>query len=73
MAALARGDRVQFRAIAYDRNNVILPDVQFFWSVTHSPSGSIDTRGEFNAMGEPGEYPGAVMVEAVQAPRRASE
>ena len=68
-ATLARGEKMQFRAIAYDKNNILLSDVSFRWSVTDPALGTIDQSGLFTADGSPGEYPGAVQVQASQRRR----
>ena len=65
---LARGEKTQFRALAYDGNRILLSDVHFRWSVTDPLAGIIDANGVFTAEGLPGEYPGAVEVVAVQRP-----
>ena len=65
---LARGEKTQFRAIAYDRNRVLLSDVYFRWKVMDPTAGTIDANGVFTAEGSPGEYPGAVQVLAIQRP-----
>ena len=66
VATLVRGSKVQFRAVAYDESHILLPDVTFQWRVTDSRAGTIDADGLFTAQDRPGEYPGAVRVEAVQ-------
>ena len=63
---LGHGERMPFRAVAYDENRVLIPDVFFRWSVADPDAGTIDASGVFVARGHPGEYPGAVHVEAVQ-------
>ena len=63
---LAIGDRIQFRAVGYDENRVLLPDVSYQWNVVESTAGSIDENGVFTATGSPGKYAGAVEVLAVQ-------
>ena len=65
-ATLSRGEKVQFRAVAYDKNRVLLPDVFFRWSVDDPRAGTIDVNGLFTAEGRPSEYRGAVRVEAFQ-------
>lgn len=57
---------VQFVAIAYDGNNVSIPNMLFQWEVEGSEIGEIDRRGLFIAKGPPGEYPDAVRVRAIQ-------
>ena len=66
---LAEGERMQFRALAYDENGVLLPDVFFRWSVADPAAGAMDSNGLFTAKGEIGEYLGAVQVEAMQRRR----
>ena len=66
VSTLTRGERMQFQALAYDRNRVLLPDVFFRWSLADSSVGTIDRNGLFTAKGEIGEYPGVIRVEAVQ-------
>jgi len=63
-ASLARGEKMQFQALAYDRNNVMLPDVFFKWKVADPAVGSIDANGLFMAKGLPGLYSGVVQVQA---------
>ncbi len=65
---LARGEKSQFRARAYDKNRTLLADVGFRWRVTNPLVGIIDADGVFTAEGLPGEYPGAIEVVAVQRP-----
>lgn len=65
---LARGEKSQFRARAYDKNRTLLTDVGFRWRVTNPLVGIIDADGVFTAEGLPGEYPGAIEVVAVQRP-----
>ena len=76
-ATLAPDEQVPFRAIAYDKNRVLLPDIIFRWTVPDSDIGKIDSSGLFTATGQPGEYPGAVQgavqVEAVQREPTSSE
>ena len=69
VATMAKGQRLAFRAVAYDKNDVVLSDVSFRWSVTDGSAGTIDASGVFIAQGSPGEYPGAVRVQAVQRSR----
>ena len=73
IATAARGDKVQFRAVARDRNGVLVPDVTFRWKVSNPEEGpavgTIDAGGLFTVQGPPGNYPGAVQVEAVQRGR----
>jgi hypothetical protein len=66
---LAMGDRLQLLAVAYDENGAVLPTVLFRWSVADPASGAIDRRGLFTASRQPGQYPGAIRVDAVQAAR----
>ena len=68
VVSLASGERIQFRAVAYDENRVLLPDVFFRWSVANSDPGSIDSSGLFAAKGGIGEYPAAVQRSRVPAP-----
>ena len=63
---LAQKERIQFQAVGYDKNNILMPDVFFRWSVINPDVGTIDSRGLFTAEGDPGEYPDAVRVEAFQ-------
>ena len=72
MATLAQGERMQFRAAAYDKRHVLLPDILFRWSVADDTVGTIDSNGLFIAEGAPGEYPGVIKVEAVQRQRASS-
>ena len=69
VATLPRGEKIGFRAVAYDENGVLLPDVFFRWSIADPAAGKIDSSGLFTAEGRIGEYPGAVQVEAVQRGR----
>ena len=69
IVALSRGEKVQFRAVAYDKNNILVPNVLFRWSVTHDPAGTVDANGLFTAEGLPGEYPGVIEVKAVERRR----
>lgn len=73
MATVARGDRVQFRAVARDSNGVLVPDVTFRWTVNNPKEGptvgTIDSGGLFTVQGEPGDYPSVVEVEAIQRKR----
>ena len=55
VATLARGDLVQFRAVAYDQNGVLLPDVTFNWKLMSRTVGSMDRNGLLTAEGDPGE------------------
>ena len=66
VATMAPDERIQFRAVAYDRGGVLLPNVSFRWSITDPAVGDIDGSGLFIAEGRPGEYPGAVQVEATE-------
>ena len=71
--SLALGERMQPRALAYDRNDILLSDVSFKWSVADAEAGSMDSNGVFTAEGRPGRYPGAIEVTAIQRqapPRR---
>ena len=70
VATLANGEKVQFRAAAYDKNGIVVPDAFFRWSVTDETVGSIDPNGVFTAKGPLGEYPGVVLVEAIQRLKR---
>ena len=45
VATLVRGSRVQFRAVAYDENHILLPDVTFHWSATDSRAGPSTPMG----------------------------
>ena len=73
VATVARGDRVQFRAVARDSNGVLVPDVTFRWTVNNPKEGptvgTIDSGGLFTVQGEPGDYPSVVEVEAIQRKR----
>ena len=66
---VARGEKVQFRAVAYDKNRALLTDVSFRWDMADPTAGTIDANEVFTAEGLPGEYLGAVSVQAVQKPR----
>ena len=66
VATLASGEEIQFRAAAYDENGIVVPDAFFRWSLTDDTVGSIDSNGVFTAKGLIGEYPGVVLVEAIQ-------
>ena len=68
-ATLAKGERIQFRAVAYDKNGILLPDVSFRWRAAGRDAGSIDSSGLFVANGDPGDYPEAIRVEALQYER----
>ena len=70
VATLANGEKVQFRAAAYDKNGIVVPDAFFRWSVTDETVGSIDPNGVFTAKGPLGEYPGVVLVKAIQRLKR---
>ena len=70
---LAREEKFQFRAIAYDENRIVLPDVLFRWTVTDRTAGTIDSSGLFTAKGPVAVYEGAVQVEAVQRLPASSE
>ena len=63
---LAREEKFQFRVVAYDENQIVLPDVLFRWKVTDHIAGTIDSNGLFTAKGPLAMYQGAVQVEAVQ-------
>ena len=65
-ASTASGQRVQFRAVAYDNNGIVLPDAFFRWSVADRSVGTIDANGVFTPKGPVGKYPGMVHVEAGQ-------
>ena len=39
VATMAKGQRLAFRAVAYDKNGVVLSDVSFRWSVTDGSAG----------------------------------
>ena len=69
VATLPRGEKIGFRAVAYDENGILLPDAFFRWSIADPAAGKIDSSGLFTAEGRIGEYPGAVQVEAVQRRR----
>ena len=71
-ASLARGEQILFRAVAYDKNRILLPNVIFRWSVADPAAGSIDVNGAFTAEGSIGDYPGAVQIEVVQQVRSSS-
>ena len=66
VSTLALAEKVQFRAVAYDRNHVMVPDVSFRWTITDPDVGTIDANGMFTAGGRPGEYLDAVQVETTQ-------
>ena len=55
VAATASGQRILFRAVAYDDNGVVLPDVFFRWSVADPSVGTIDVNGAFTAKGPIGK------------------
>ena len=63
---LGVGERIQFRAVAYDENRILLPDASYQWNVVESAAGTVDDTGVFTASGNPGKYPGVVEVLAVQ-------
>lgn len=64
--SVAPRGRVQFSATAYDGNGVVITDVTFRWSVVDAAAGTISRDGLFRAGSQPGEYPNAIRVQAVQ-------
>ena len=73
VATIARGEKVQFWAAAYDENHILLPDILSKWSMADPAAGSIDANGVFTAKGRPGEYPAAVQVTTVQRQRSSGQ
>ena len=69
-ATVARGNKVQFRAVARDKSGVLVPDVTFRWKINNPEEGpavgTIDPNGLFTVEGDPGTYPGTVEVQAIQ-------
>lgn len=68
VATIAPSESAVYRAISYDGNGVLLPNVQYKWSVSDPSVGTIDSDGVFTANGPPGRYPEAVRVQALQTP-----
>ena len=66
VATMAQGESIQFRAVAYDKSGVLLPEVSFRWNLTDPAVGEIDRGGLFTAKGRPGEYTGVIQVEATE-------
>ena len=63
---VVEGGTIQFTATAYDENSVRLPNAIFNWAILDPSVGVINDRGLFEAKGRPGEYHGAVIVQAIQ-------
>jgi hypothetical protein len=57
---------MQFQAIGYDSSGTRIPNLRFRWSVLDPKAGSIDSSGRFSAGQDPGVYPSAIHVQAVQ-------